>query len=215
MPLPLQQNRACLKPRLVRLIAAPAVSRTAQSALHHTPHAMASYEKLTAPSQGTAIRFENGQPVVPSDPIIPFIRGDGTGVDIWPATQKVLDAAVAKAYGGERRIEWFKVYAGDEACDLYGTYQYLPEDTLEAIRTYGVAIKGPLTTPIGGGIHPLPERGSAPDLRSVLLRAPLPLLRRHPQPPQAPAGPRRDRVPREHRGHLYGDRVGSQRPRVP
>ena len=116
---------------------------------------MATYEKLTAPTTGTAIRFENGQPVVPNDPIIPFIRGDGTGVDIWPATQRVLDAAVAKAYGGERRIEWFKVYAGDEACDLYGTYQYLPDDTLEAIRTYGVAIKGPLTTPIGGGIRSL------------------------------------------------------------
>jgi isocitrate dehydrogenase len=117
-----------------------------------TPSA-ASFEKLTAPASGTAIRFENGQPIVPNDPIIPFIRGDGTGVDIWPATQKVLDAAVAKAYGGERRIEWFKVYAGDEACDLYGTYQYLPEDTLSAIKQYGVAIKGPL-----------PQRGSAPDL---------------------------------------------------
>ncbi len=114
-----------------------------------------SFEKLTPPSSGTAIRFEDGLPVVPNDPIIPFIRGDGTGVDIWPATQRVLDAAVAKAYGGERRIEWFKVYAGDEACDLYGTYQYLPEDTLTAIRTYGVAIKGPLTTPIGGGIRSL------------------------------------------------------------
>ena len=65
-----------------------------------------SYEKLVAPSQGSAIRFEDGQPIVPNDPIIPFIRGDGTGVDIWPATQLVLDAAVAKAYGGERRIEW-------------------------------------------------------------------------------------------------------------
>ena len=116
---------------------------------------MAQFEKLTAPSQGTPIRFENGQPVVADNPIIPFIRGDGTGVDIWPATQKVLDAAVAKAYGGAKTIEWFKVYAGDEACDLYGTYQYLPEDTLEAIRTYGVAIKGPLTTPVGGGIRSL------------------------------------------------------------
>ena len=116
---------------------------------------MAQFEKLSAPSQGTAIRFVNGQPVVPNEPIIPFIRGDGTGVDIWPATQRVLDAAVKKAYQGVRRIEWFKVYAGDEACDLYGTYQYLPEDTLEAIRTYGVAIKGPLTTPIGGGIRSL------------------------------------------------------------
>ena len=116
---------------------------------------MVKFEKLTAPSTGTAIRFENGQPVVADNPIIPFIRGDGTGVDIWPATQKVLDAAVAKAYGGTKSIEWFKVYAGDEACDLYGTYQYLPEDTLNAIRTYGVAIKGPLTTPVGGGIRSL------------------------------------------------------------
>ncbi len=116
---------------------------------------MTQFKKLTSPSQGAAIRFANGNPIVPNNPIIPFIRGDGTGVDIWPATQKVLDQAIDQAYGGERRIEWFKVYAGDEACDLYGTYQYLPEDTLEAIRTYGVAIKGPLTTPIGGGIRSL------------------------------------------------------------
>ena len=116
---------------------------------------MAQFEKLTAPREGTPIRFENGHPVVADNPIIPFIRGDGTGVDIWPATQKVLDAAVTKAYGGAKKIEWFKVYAGDEACDRYGTYQYLPEDTLEAIRTYGVAIKGPLTTPVGGGIRSL------------------------------------------------------------
>ncbi len=116
---------------------------------------MAQFEKLTAPREGTPIRFENGHPVVADNPIIPFIRGDGTGVDIWPATQKVLDAAVTKAYAGAKKIEWFKVYAGDEACDRYGTYQYLPEDTLEAIRTYGVAIKGPLTTPVGGGIRSL------------------------------------------------------------
>ena len=116
---------------------------------------MVSYEKLTPPSNGGVIRFDNGQPVVPDNPIVPFIRGDGTGVDIWPATQKVIDAAVAKAYGGSKAIEWFKVYAGDEACDLYGTYQYLPQDTLTAIEQYGVAIKGPLTTPIGGGIRSL------------------------------------------------------------
>ena len=116
---------------------------------------MVKFEKLTAPSTGTAIRFENGQPVVADNPIIPFIRGDGTGVDIWPATQKVLNAAVAKAYSGSKSIEWFKVFAGDEACDLYGSYQYLPDDTLDAIRTYGVAIKGPLTTPVGGGIRSL------------------------------------------------------------
>ncbi len=113
------------------------------------------YEKLTPPTTGSRITFQAGEPIVPDDPIIPFIRGDGTGVDLWPAAQKVFDAAVAKAYGGQRKINWFKVYAGDEACDRYGTYQYLPEDTLTAIREYGVAIKGPLTTPIGGGIRSL------------------------------------------------------------
>ncbi len=116
---------------------------------------MTQFEKLAAPKEGTAIQFVNGRPIVPNNPIIPFIRGDGTGVDIWPATQKVLDTAIEQAYGNQRRINWFKVYAGDEACDLYGTYQYLPEDTLAAIRKYGVAIKGPLTTPIGGGIRSL------------------------------------------------------------
>ncbi len=113
------------------------------------------YEKITPPTTGAKITFKNGEPVVPNNPIIPFIRGDGTGIDIWPAAQKVLDAAVAKAYNGKRGISWFKVYAGDEACDLYGTYQYLPQDTLTAIEEYGVAIKGPLTTPVGGGIRSL------------------------------------------------------------
>ncbi|TVQ53806.1 MAG: NADP-dependent isocitrate dehydrogenase [Spirulina sp. DLM2.Bin59] len=113
------------------------------------------YEKITPPTVGSRITFEAGHPIVPHDPIIPFIRGDGTGVDIWPATQKVIDAAVAHAYGGDRQIHWFKVYAGDEACEQYGTYQYLPEDTLTAIKEYGVAIKGPLTTPVGGGIRSL------------------------------------------------------------
>ncbi len=113
------------------------------------------YEKLTAPSTGSKITFSQGKPIVPDNPIIPYIQGDGTGVDIWPATEKVINAAVLKAYGGVRQIYWFKIYAGDEACDVYGTYQYLPEDTLTAIREYGMAIKGPLTTPIGGGIRSL------------------------------------------------------------
>ncbi len=113
------------------------------------------YEKINPPKSGEKITFANGEAQVPDNPIIPFIRGDGTGIDIWPATQKVLDAAVEKAYNGKRKISWFKVYAGDEACDLYGTYQYLPQDTLTAIKEYGVAIKGPLTTPVGGGIRSL------------------------------------------------------------
>ena len=113
------------------------------------------YEQLTPPTTGSKITFQNGKPLVPDDPIIPFIRGDGTGVDIWPATQKVIDAAVASAYGDKRKINWFKVYAGDEACEKYGTFQYLPQDTLKAIEEYSIAIKGPLTTPIGGGIRSL------------------------------------------------------------
>ncbi|VXD16027.1 isocitrate dehydrogenase, specific for NADP+; e14 prophage [Planktothrix serta PCC 8927] len=113
------------------------------------------YQKITPPTTGEKVTFKNGEPIVPNNPIIPFIRGDGTGIDLWPATEKVLDAAIAASYGGQRQISWFKVYAGDEACELYGTYQYLPEDTTTAIREYGVAIKGPLTTPIGGGIRSL------------------------------------------------------------
>ena len=113
------------------------------------------YEKLTPPNTGSKITFQSGKPIVPDDPIIPFIRGDGTGVDIWPATETVINAAVKAAYDGKRKINWFKVYAGDEACDKYGTYQYLPQDTLDAIQEYGVAIKGPLTTPVGGGIRSL------------------------------------------------------------
>ncbi len=113
------------------------------------------YDKITPPTTGETITFSNGEPIVPDNPIIPFIRGDGTGVDLWPAAQNVMDAAVKAAYGNQRQISWFKVYAGDEACQEYGTYQYLPEDTLNAIKEYGVAIKGPLTTPIGGGIRSL------------------------------------------------------------
>ena len=116
---------------------------------------MIHFEKLSIPSSGEVITFKDGKPCVPNKPIVPFIRGDGTGVDIWPATQNVLDAAIKKSYGNEREINWFKVFAGDEACDIYGTYNYLPEDTIKAIRHFGVAIKGPLTTPIGGGIRSL------------------------------------------------------------
>ena len=113
------------------------------------------YEKISPPTTGAKITFQNGEPSVPDNPIIPYIRGDGTGIDLWPASQLVFDAAVEKAYGGKRQISWFKIFVGDEACDTYGTYQYLPDDSLAAIKEYGVAIKGPLTTPIGGGIRSL------------------------------------------------------------
>ena len=116
---------------------------------------MNKFEKLNFPEEGEIISFNNGLANVPNYPIVPFIRGDGTGVDIWPATQKVIDAAVSITYGENKKINWFKVYAGDEACEVYGTYNYLPKDTIEAIKYFGVAIKGPLTTPIGGGIRSL------------------------------------------------------------
>jgi isocitrate dehydrogenase len=114
---------------------------------------MPKYTKLTPPRTGTRITLRDARIQVPDDPIIPFIEGDGTGPDIWKASQRVLDAAVAKAYGGKRRIQWFEVFAGEKANAVYGEGTWLPEDTLEAIREYVVAIKGPLTTPIGGGIR--------------------------------------------------------------
>ncbi|MGB5873331.1 MAG: NADP-dependent isocitrate dehydrogenase [Bacteroidota bacterium] len=114
---------------------------------------MPSYTKLAPPAAGENITFQNGTLNVPDNPIIPFIEGDGTGPDIWHAAQNVFDAAVQKAYGGKKRIEWFEIYAGDKANRLYGEGTWLPDDTLEAIREHVVAIKGPLTTPVGGGIR--------------------------------------------------------------
>jgi isocitrate dehydrogenase len=114
---------------------------------------MPSYAKLTPPTQGHKITMSKGVLQVPDDPIIPFIEGDGTGPDIWRASQIVLDAAVQKAYGGKRNIVWFEVYAGEKANAVYGANTWLHDDTLVAIREYLVGIKGPLTTPVGGGIR--------------------------------------------------------------
>jgi isocitrate dehydrogenase len=112
------------------------------------------YEKLTAPKEGHAIKVgPDGKLDVPVDPIITFIEGDGIGPDIWRASVRVFDAAVAKAYGGKRSIVWFEVFAGDKANQVYGENTWLPDDTLAAIQDYAVAIKGPLTTPIGGGFR--------------------------------------------------------------
>ncbi len=102
---------------------------------------------------GQAITMQNGALTVPNNPIIPFISGDGIGPDIWAAAQSVLDAAVEKAYGSDRKIEWMKILAGQEAFDQTG--EWLPQATLDAVEKYLVAIKGPLTTPVGGGIRSL------------------------------------------------------------
>jgi isocitrate dehydrogenase len=113
------------------------------------------YQKLTPPTGGEKIRFENGSLIVPDNPIIPFIEGDGTGPDIWAASVRVFDAAVAKAYGGARKIEWFEVFAGEKSTQVYGSDVWLPDDTLNAVKEFIVGIKGPLTTPVGGGIRSL------------------------------------------------------------
>ena len=115
--------------------------------------AMPRYSTLQAPTSGQTITMANGALQVPDEPIVPFIEGDGTGPDIWHATKRVLDAAVEKAYGGKRRITWFEVLAGEKAKKLVDSW--LPDDTITAIDHHLVAIKGPLTTPVGGGFRSL------------------------------------------------------------
>ena len=108
---------------------------------------------MATPVQGTPITYRDGKYAVPSDPIIPFIEGDGTGRDIWRASRKVFDAAVAKASGGKRHVAWVEMLAGEKAFKETGSW--LPEATLETVKQYRLGIKGPLTTPIGGGIRSL------------------------------------------------------------
>ncbi|RMG69284.1 MAG: isocitrate dehydrogenase (NADP(+)) [Calditrichaeota bacterium] len=111
------------------------------------------YKHIQVPDWGEKVRVENGRYLVPDQPIIPFIEGDGIGPDIWRASRMVFDAAVAKAYGDRRKVAWMEIYAGEKAHQLYG--EWLPQETIEAIREYTIAIKGPLTTPIGGGFRSL------------------------------------------------------------
>ena len=109
--------------------------------------------KVKIPNVGSAISMVDDALVVPDNPIIPFIEGDGIGPDIWSTAQKVFDSAINLAYGGNKKIEWLEVYAGDKANDIYGPNTWLPDETLDLINKYLIAIKGPLTTPIGGGIR--------------------------------------------------------------
>jgi len=114
---------------------------------------MESYNGVPVPADGQPIEFQDGRFVVPGNPILPFIEGDGTGPDIWRAAKAVFDAAVEKAYGGRKRVVWYEVFAGEKAFQKFNTW--LPEDTLKAIQRFRIAIKGPLTTPVGGGIRSL------------------------------------------------------------
>ncbi len=112
-----------------------------------------SFNQMTPPADGQEITWIDGRLTIPDHPIVPFIEGDGIGPDIWAATQKVLDASVAKAYGGSRSIAWFEIFAGEKAKEKTG--EWLPQDTVDAIRHFRGAIKGPLTTPVGGGFRSL------------------------------------------------------------
>ena len=113
------------------------------------------YDKITIPSEGNKINMKNGILEVPDNPIIPFIEGDGIGVDITPAMINVVDNAVKIAYGGEKKIHWMEVYCGEKSTTIYDKDTWLPDETLDALKEYVVSIKGPLTTPIGGGIRSL------------------------------------------------------------
>ena len=111
------------------------------------------YKNITVPSEGNPITIENNALKVPNNPIITYIEGDGIGIDITPVMLDVVNTAVKKAYGGEREIHWMEIYAGEKADSIYG--EYLPEETVEAIKEFSVSIKGPLTTPVGGGMRSL------------------------------------------------------------
>ena len=111
------------------------------------------YKNITVPSEGNPITIENNVLKVPNNPIITYIEGDGIGIDITPVMLDVVNTAVKKAYGGEREIHWMEIYAGEKADSIYG--EYLPEETVEAIKEFSVSIKGPLTTPVGGGMRSL------------------------------------------------------------
>ncbi len=112
-----------------------------------------SYQNIVVPERGEKISITGGKLRVPNNPVVPFIEGDGTGPDIWRASKKVLDAAVRKAYGGQRKIQWMEVYAGGKSFERFG--EWLPDETVEAFQEFLVGIKGPLTTPVGGGIRSL------------------------------------------------------------
>src|SRR3954451_7094331 len=113
----------------------------------------ASFNGIPVPANGAEISYHSGKYTVPDRPIIPFIEGDGTGRDIWKASVRVFDAAVAKAYNGNRHVAWYEIFAGEKAKAKFDTW--LPDDSVEAVKEFRVGIKGPLTTPVGGGIRSL------------------------------------------------------------
>ena len=113
------------------------------------------YKKIKVPKKGQKISYKNGKLNVPDNPVIPYIEGDGIGVDITPPMIKVVDEAVKIAYSGAKKIEWMEVFCGEKATKVYTKDTWLPDETIDALKEYVVSIKGPLTTPVGGGIRSL------------------------------------------------------------
>ena len=131
------------------------------------------YKHIKVPANGQKITLNSDFSInVPDQPIVPYIEGDGTGQDITPVMLKVVDAAVAKAYAGERKIHWMEVYAGEKSTHVYGPDVWLPEETLQALREYVVSIKGPLTTPVGGGIRSLGMEDYVPSESEASINTP-------------------------------------------
>src|SRR5688572_26604328 len=148
-PPPVQQSRAAIAKRA-------SIPSRFGSPSRSSGESMPSYQHVKVPAGGKKIEVTSDFKLrVPDHPIIPYIEGDGTGVDITPVMIKVVDAAVAKAYGGKRKIHWMEIYAGEKSTKVYGPDVWLPEETLSIVREYVVSIKGPLTTPVGGGIRSL------------------------------------------------------------
>ena len=166
---------------------------------------MSAETHIEVPADGAKIVA--GEPT-PDNPIVPYIEGDGIGADITPVMKDVVDAAVERSYGGERRIHWMEIYAGEKATSVYGSDIWLPEETLATVREYAVSIKGPLTTPVGGGIRSSTSR-SARSSTSTSASAPC-ATSRCAKPAQGPVQDGHGHLPRELRGHLRGNRVGGR-----
>ena len=168
------------------------------------------YQHIKVPAQGQKITVNADMSLnVPDQPIIPFIEGDGTGVDITPVMLKVVDAAVAKAYGGKKKIHWMEVYAGEKSTKIYGPDVWLPEETLDAVARVRRLDQGPAHHP-GRRRHPLAERGPAPGTRPVRLPAPDPVLRRRALAGEGAAQDQHGDLPRELGRHLRRHRVRSR-----
>ena len=169
-----------------------------------------SYNGFPCPADGEAIQYADGKYHIPDHPIIPFIEGDGTGRDIWHASQRVFDAAVEKAYGGKRSVKWFEIFAGEKA---FSPVQELAAGRLRQRRPRSARLHQGTPHHARRRRHPLAQRGPAPDSRPLFLRAPGQVLPRRAQPGKAPGKARRRHLPREHRRRVLRHRVQAGNPR--